>query len=81
MTVPWCPVTAGRDIVGELSSPTLALNCVGGRSSLNLAKALQRPQSVVVTYGGMSKRPVSVPTGKLIFNDLSYRGFWMTRWV
>lgn len=35
----------------------------------------------MVTYGGMSRRPVQVPTGKFIFNDLIYRGFWLTRWV
>ena len=34
----------------------------------------------MVTYGGMSKRPVMIPTGKLIFDDVVYRGFWMTRW-
>lgn len=34
----------------------------------------------LVTYGGMSKMPLSVPTGPLIFNDISVRGFWMSRW-
>lgn len=33
-----------------------------------------------VTYGGMSKQPVMVPTGLLIFNDVRCSGFWMTRW-
>lgn len=34
----------------------------------------------MVTYGGMSREPVTVPTSALIFKDLSIRGYWMTRW-
>jgi len=34
----------------------------------------------MVTYGGMSKQPVTVPTGSLIFQDVSVRGFWMSQW-
>lgn len=66
-------------ILGDLPKPKLALNCVGGRSSLTLAKLLA-PKGALVTYGGMSKQPVMIPTGKLIFNDVTYHGFWMTRW-
>lgn len=35
----------------------------------------------MVTYGGMSRKPVCVPTGRLIFNDISLRGFWLSRWT
>jgi hypothetical protein len=35
----------------------------------------------MVTYGGMSRKPVCVPTGRLIFNDVSLRGFWLSRWT
>lgn len=35
----------------------------------------------MVTYGGMSRKPVAVPTGRLIFNDISLRGFWLSRWT
>ena len=34
----------------------------------------------MVTYGGMSREPVTVLTAALIFKDISVRGFWMTRW-
>jgi trans-2-enoyl-CoA reductase len=34
----------------------------------------------MVTYGGMSKKPMTIPVGQLIFQDLSYKGYWMTRW-
>uniref|UniRef100_A0A915ECC7 Enoyl-[acyl-carrier-protein] reductase, mitochondrial n=1 Tax=Ditylenchus dipsaci TaxID=166011 RepID=A0A915ECC7_9BILA len=57
----------------------LGLNCVGGRSSLLLARILS-PGGCMVSYGGMSKQPVQVPTGSLIFSDISLRGFWMSRW-
>ena len=32
----------------------------------------------VVTYGGMSMQPVSIPTSLLIFKDLQFRGFWLS---
>lgn len=35
---------------------------------------------VIVTYGGMSREPVLAPTTSLIFKDMQFRGFWMTRW-
>jgi trans-2-enoyl-CoA reductase len=35
----------------------------------------------MVTYGGMSRKPVTVPTSALIFKDVQLRGFWLTRWV
>lgn len=33
-----------------------------------------------VTYGGMSREPVVVPTSALIFQDVQIRGFWMSEW-
>ena len=57
----------------------LALNCVGGKSLTSLVRLLA-PSSTVVTYGGMSKEPSLVSTSSLIFQDISYRGFWMSKW-
>ena len=57
----------------------LALNCVGGRSSLNLARTLKHG-GVMVTYGGMSKQTVQTPTAAFIFKQLRLEGFWMSRW-
>jgi len=34
----------------------------------------------MVTYGGMSRQPVIIPTSSLIFKDIRLRGFWMTQW-
>lgn len=70
-----------NDLVKSLPSgaPRLALNCVGGRSFIDLLKHVAF-RGVAVTYGGMSKQPLSVPTGPLIFNDIKLCGFWNTRW-
>jgi trans-2-enoyl-CoA reductase len=59
--------------------PRLALNAVGGDSAGTLSKSLG-DGGKLVTYGGMSKQPIKLATGPLIFKDLSYHGFWMTRW-
>jgi len=58
----------------------LGLNCVGGQSASQLAKCLGEG-GTMVTYGAMSKKPVALPTGLLIFKDLRFRGFWLSRWA
>ncbi|XP_046673438.1 enoyl-[acyl-carrier-protein] reductase, mitochondrial [Homalodisca vitripennis] len=63
----------------SLKKPQLALNCVGGKSALSILRAL-RNNGVMVTYGGMSREPVTAPTSVFIFKDISLHGFWMTRW-
>jgi len=62
------------------AKPVLGLNCVGGNSAADIARLLKDGSSMV-TYGGMSRKPVCVPTGRLIFNDVSLRGFWLSRWT
>ncbi|CAD7002606.1 enoyl-[acyl-carrier-protein] reductase, mitochondrial [Ceratitis capitata] len=64
----------------KLASPRLALNCVGGKNASNIAKLLA-PKGVMVTYGGMSRKPVMVSTPALIFKNISFCGFWITRWM
>ncbi|KAI8914058.1 hypothetical protein DFJ77DRAFT_490853 [Powellomyces hirtus] len=59
--------------------PRLALNCVGGKSATNMVRLLGH-DAHLVTYGGMSKEPVTLPTSAFIFKNLSAHGFWMTRW-
>uniref|UniRef100_A0A6B2EKK3 Enoyl-[acyl-carrier-protein] reductase, mitochondrial n=1 Tax=Phlebotomus kandelakii TaxID=1109342 RepID=A0A6B2EKK3_9DIPT len=65
---------------GRAPKPKLALNCVGGKSALEMLRHVADGGSVV-TYGGMSREPVTVPTGHLIFKDIAFMGFWMTRWT
>ncbi|KAJ8712319.1 hypothetical protein PYW07_005161 [Mythimna separata] len=62
-----------------IHKPSLALNCVGGKSASQMMKHL-RPNGCMVTYGGMSKQPVTIPTPVFIFKTLSFCGFWMTAW-
>lgn len=57
----------------------LALNAVGGESALRLAKALSR-EGFLVTYGAMSRQPLRIPNGLLIFKNLVCTGFWITQW-
>lgn len=57
----------------------LGLNCVGGKSATALAKVLA-PGSHLVTYGAMSKQPVSLPAGLLIFKNIVFDGFWVSKW-
>jgi len=59
--------------------PQLGLNAVGGAPATRLA-ALLADGSPLVTYGAMSREALKVPNGFLIFRDLVFRGFWLTRW-
>jgi trans-2-enoyl-CoA reductase len=75
----------GEDLRKQVAEATggaklrLAFNSVGGESALNLANTLANG-GVIVTFGAMSKQPLRIPNGLLIFKDLSWRGFWLTRW-
>ena len=69
----FAPLTGGGPV-------RLALNAVGGESALRLASVLA-PGGVVVTYGAMGRQPLKIPNGLLIFKDLRFVGFWLTRWM
>ncbi|KAL4088552.1 hypothetical protein QTP88_023645 [Uroleucon formosanum] len=64
---------------GVLPKPRLGINNIGGKSSTEVLRTLNNG-GVMVTYGGMSREPVIVPTASFIFKDIQLRGFWMTRW-
>ena len=57
----------------------LALNAVGGDSALRVANALASG-GTHVTFGAMSRQPLRIPNGLLIFKDLRWRGFWISQW-
>jgi trans-2-enoyl-CoA reductase len=63
----------GRELV------KIGLNCVGGKPTSAMVKCLSNGGHLV-TYGGMSKQPLMLPTGLLIFKDLKFSGFWVSRW-
>jgi trans-2-enoyl-CoA reductase len=62
------------------AKPALGLNAVGGAAATRLAGLLALGGSLV-TYGAMSKEALKIPNGFLIFRDLVFRGFWLTRWL
>ena len=55
----------------------LALNCVGGKSSTGIARKLNN-NGLMLTYGGMSFQPVTIPTSLHIFKNFTSAGFWVT---
>jgi trans-2-enoyl-CoA reductase len=57
----------------------VGLNCVGGKPTSALVKCLSN-SGHLVTYGGMSKQPLQLPTAALIFKDIKFSGFWVSRW-
>eukprot|EP00898_Chlorokybus_atmophyticus_P003470 jgi/Chlat1/4123/Chrsp269S03957 len=67
-------------LLSDLPKPKLALNCVGGIGARNISRLLDQG-GVLVTYGGMSREPVMIPTSYFIFKDISARGFWVSNWL
>ncbi len=57
----------------------LALDVVGGTSTLNLMNCLA-PKAVLVIYSAMSGQPFSGSALSVIFNEVSVRGFWLGHW-
>ncbi|RVX74064.1 hypothetical protein B0A52_01896 [Exophiala mesophila] len=57
----------------------VGLNCVGGKPATALAKFLS-PGASMVTYGAMSKQPVMLPASLLIFKEITFSGFWVSKW-
>ncbi|KAG5446134.1 Enoyl-[acyl-carrier-protein] reductase, mitochondrial [Clonorchis sinensis] len=77
----WTDSTSPLVAEAKSSGPIkLALNCLGGKSAIVLLKALAEG-GTLVSYGGMSRNPMSIPVGPLIFRDLRLRGFWMSAWI
>jgi len=69
-----------RRLISDLPKPKLALNCIGGFTATEMARVLANG-GTMVTYGGMSIKPITLPTSVLIFKDITLRGFWLTKWV
>uniref|UniRef100_A0A1D1YPM3 Enoyl-[acyl-carrier-protein] reductase, mitochondrial n=1 Tax=Anthurium amnicola TaxID=1678845 RepID=A0A1D1YPM3_9ARAE len=69
-----------KGLLGDLPEPVLGVNCVGGNAATMVLKFL-RQGGTMVTYGGMSKKPVTVSTSQFIFKDVCLRGFWLQKWT
>eukprot|EP00850_Spirogloea_muscicola_P000732 SM000003S10977 [mRNA] locus=s3:26637:28712:- [translate_table: standard] len=68
-----------KSIQPNLPKAKLGLNCVGGQAASSVMKLLEAG-GTMVTYGGMSKKPIISSTSSFIFKDLTLRGFWLSRW-
>jgi trans-2-enoyl-CoA reductase len=62
------------------SQVKLALNGIGGKSCTSITRQLS-PGGHLVTYGAMSKQPISLPTGLFIFSDIHAHGYWLSGWA
>ena len=60
--------------------PKLALDCVGGASAARLAHCLQ-DNGLLVVFGCMSGRAVTLPWTTLVARGLSCRGFSLRKWM
>ncbi|XP_015874173.3 enoyl-[acyl-carrier-protein] reductase, mitochondrial isoform X2 [Ziziphus jujuba] len=69
-----------KSLLAGLPEPALGFNCVGGNAASLVLKFL-RQGGTMVTYGGMSKKPITVSTSSFIFKNLSLRGFWLQKWM
>lgn len=70
---------AFRESISKFPPCRLAFNCIGGSATTEMIRCLGTG-STVVTYGGMSKRPLTVPVDLLTYRQLNLRGFWMAAW-
>ncbi len=57
----------------------VGFNCVGGEAVGLMSKILP-DGAEIITYGGMSGRPVVMPTTALIFRAQRCTGFWLSAW-
>jgi NADPH:quinone reductase-like Zn-dependent oxidoreductase len=71
---------AGAKEILDGANAAIAFNAVGGDSALRLMKLL-RVGGTHVTYGAMGRKPITLPNGLLLFQDIRIRGLWVTRWV
>jgi trans-2-enoyl-CoA reductase len=68
-----------HEVVADLPPIKLALNCVGGDNATDMARVLGAG-GTMVTYGGMSKRPLALPFELLAYKQLKMKGFWISKW-
>ncbi|KAK4760614.1 hypothetical protein SAY87_005507 [Trapa incisa] len=69
-----------KSLLGNLPEPSIGFNCVGGNAA-SLVMRFLRQGGTMVTYGGMSKKPITASTSSFIFKDVSLRGFWLQKWM
>jgi trans-2-enoyl-CoA reductase len=67
------------ELLKRVAAPKLALDCVGGKSTVALSDALA-PNGTLVTYGSTSMEQMEVSVMAVVFKGVTVRGFWLTQW-
>ena len=67
-----------RAATGE-ASIKLAIDCVGGLSTENLARCLALG-GTLLNYGAMSGERCMISPRYFVFRDITLRGFWLSQW-
>ncbi len=67
-----------REATGD-AAIRLAVDCVGGVSTENLARCLTL-SGVLVNYGAMSGERCMISPRYFVFRDITLRGFWLSQW-
>jgi NADPH:quinone reductase-like Zn-dependent oxidoreductase len=76
---------ADEDVVARVAEITggrgvrHALESVGGASGSNLARCLGAGGTMLV-FGAISREPLTIESGPLLFRGASIRGWWLTQW-
>ena len=66
-----------NEILKDLPPIKLALNCVGGDSVIDIVRVIGKG-ATLVTYGGMSKEQVAIPSDLISKKLLKLSSFWVT---
>jgi NADPH:quinone reductase-like Zn-dependent oxidoreductase len=57
----------------------LTVKAQGGKETTTMLKFIGE-DGHLVSYGAMSKKPLSLPTSAFIFKNLIAHGFWQSQW-
>ena len=69
-----------NEMIKELPPIKLALNCIGGDVCVDMVRVLGKG-ATMVTYGGMSKKPLAIPEDLISKKLLKMQSFWVTEWA
>eukprot|EP01122_Echinamoeba_exundans_P010600 TRINITY_DN39_c1_g1_i1.p1 TRINITY_DN39_c1_g1~~TRINITY_DN39_c1_g1_i1.p1 ORF type:complete len:359 (-),score=92.15 TRINITY_DN39_c1_g1_i1:105-1181(-) len=69
-----------KRLISDLPKPKLALNGAGGPTVAEMARILGE-NGTIVTYGAMSRKPVTLPASPFLFKNISLKGFWLSKWI
>lgn len=69
-----------HEMLADLPPCKLAFNGAGGDVVTNMCRAMA-PGGTVVTYGGMSRQPLTIPSDLMVYKQLKLKGFWMSKWI